>query len=203
MIFLMKSWKLASILLKCNCFPLTFLTNSQSIHLYPHVHGQLQEISIWLAQKHPLLSTMIEALTNVDSYLSLTQLSIWNNNFFSKSFKPTIWLKVCNLCMQHNFPCNIRAKNEFYRGCSNNTFNSETKATSKVYNNYNKDQVVKLGLFGHISLEYCAYVSSPWPCTIIPVKVISNYPRLDIILLHTYNIGNIVFAWFNLVMNNA
>ncbi len=42
MVCLVKPWKLSSNLLKCNCFPpSTFLTNSQNIHLYPHVYGKL------------------------------------------------------------------------------------------------------------------------------------------------------------------
>ncbi len=30
---------------------------------------------------------------------------------------------------------------------------------------------------------------------IILVRVISNFPNLNIILLHTYNLGNAIFAW--------
>jgi hypothetical protein len=35
--------------------------------------------------------------------------------------------------MQRDFPYNICANNQFYKGCSNNTFNSETWTTSKVH----------------------------------------------------------------------
>jgi len=54
---------------------------------------------------------------------------------------------------------------------------------------------VKLGSFGHNSIEYYAYISSPWPCVIIRVRVISNCPSPDIILLHTCNLGSAIFAW--------
>jgi hypothetical protein len=81
------------------------------------------------------------------------------------------------------------------QGCSNNNFNSKTKAASKVHNNHNKDPIVKLGSFVHNSLNYCAYLSSPWPCIIIPIKVMGNCPRPNIILLHTCNLGNTIFAW--------
>jgi hypothetical protein len=97
--------------------------------------------------------------------------------------------------MQHNFPCNIRAKNEFYGGCSNNNSNSGTRATSKVHKSHNKDPIVKLGLFGYNSLEYYAYLSSPWPCVNIPIRVMGNCPSPNIILLHTYNLGSTIFAW--------
>jgi hypothetical protein len=73
--------------------------------------------------------------------------------FFDKGFRPMIWSKVHNSRMQRNFPHNIRAKNEFYGGCSNNTFDFETKVISKVHNSCNKDPIVKLGSFGHKSLE--------------------------------------------------
>jgi hypothetical protein len=52
---------------------------------------------------------------------------------------------------------------------------------------------VKLGSFGHNSLEYCAYISFPCPCAIIPMRVMGNCPSLNIILLQTYNLGNAVF----------
>ncbi len=52
-----------------------------------------------------------------------------------------------------------------------------------------------MGSFGHIWLKY---FSSPWPCTIIPVKVIGNCPRLDIILLHACNLESAIFAWSSL-----
>ncbi len=69
MVSTMRLWKPSSDLLKCNCFPpSTFLTNNQSIHLYPHVYGQLQGIPIWPPQTHPSFSIMIETLTNVDYY---------------------------------------------------------------------------------------------------------------------------------------
>ncbi len=126
--------------------------------------------------------------------MSLTQLPIWSNKFLGKGFKPTIWFGVHNSCMQHDFPSNIRAKNEFRGGCSNNNFDSKIRVTSKVCNNHNKDPIVKLGSFSHNLLEYCAYLSSPWPCVIIPVRVMGNCPRPNIILLHTYNLGSIVFA---------
>jgi hypothetical protein len=127
--------------------------------------------------------------------LSLTQLSIWSNKFLSKGFAQTIWSKVCNSHMQYNFFCDIHAKNEFCRGCSNNNFDFETKATSKVHKSRSKDPIVKLGSFGHNSLKYCAYFSSPWPCVIILIRIIGSCPSLDIILLHTYNLGRAIFAW--------
>jgi hypothetical protein len=121
---------------------------------------------------------------------------MWLANFsYTWTLNPTYPTKVHNSHMQFNFPCNIHAKNEFFGGCSNNNFDLETWATSKVCNSRNKDPIVKLGSFGHNSLKYCAYLSSPWPSAIILVKVIGNYPRPNIILLHTCNLGNEVFAW--------
>jgi hypothetical protein len=52
-----------------------------------------------------------------------------------------------------------------------------------------------LGLFGHNLLEYCAHLSSSWPCVIIPMRVMGNCPSPNIILLHTCNLGNAIFAW--------
>ncbi len=97
--------------------------------------------------------------------------------------------------MQHNFLYNICAKNELCEGCSNNNFDFETRAASKVCNNCNKDPIVKLGLFGHNSLEYYAYLSSPWPYAIIPVRVMGNCPRPTIISLHICNVGSAIFTW--------
>ncbi len=135
--------------------------------------------------------------------MSLTQLSIWSNKFLGKGFGPTIWFGVRNSCMQHDFPCNICAKNEFCGGFSNNNSDSKIRVTSKVHNSCNKDPIVKLGLFGHNSLEYYVYLSSPWPCVIILIRVMGNCPRLDIILLHTYNLGKGISCVVHLVMNNA
>ncbi len=126
----------------------------------------------------------------------LTQLSIWSNKFPGKGFRPTIWSKVRISCTQCDLPCNIHAKNEFYRGCSNNNSDSKTRAAFKVHNSHNKDPIVKLKSFGHNSLKYYAYLSLPWPCAIIPVRVMDNCPRPNIILLHTCNLGNVVFPWF-------
>ncbi len=44
-------------------------------------------------------------------------------------------------------------------------------------------------------MEYCAYLSSLCPCTIIPLKVTGNCPSPEIILLQTYNLGNVAFVW--------
>jgi hypothetical protein len=143
----------------------------------------------------PSLSTMTETLTNVEFLLFLTQLSIWSNQFLSKGFEPKIWSEMCNLHMQCDFPCNIHAKNQSCGGCSNNTFDSETWATSKLCKSHNKDPIVKLGLFGHNSLKYYAYLSSPWPCTFILVRVMGNCPNPYIIFLHICNLGSAIFAW--------
>jgi hypothetical protein len=62
--------------------------------------------------------------------------------------------------MQYDFPYNICANDEFCRGCSNNNFDFEIGATSKVCKSRNKDPIVKLRSFGHNSLEYYAYFSS-------------------------------------------
>jgi hypothetical protein len=35
----------------------------------------------------------------------------------------------------------------------------------------------------------------PQPCALIHVKVMGNCPSLNITLLHTCNLGNVVFAW--------
>ncbi len=127
--------------------------------------------------------------------LSFMQLSIWSNNFFDKNFKPTIWSMVHHARMQLNFLCNRHAKNEFCGECSNNNFNFETRATSEVRKSHNKDPIVKLGLFGHNSLNYCAYLSSPWPWTIISMRVMDNFPSPNIVLLHTCNLGSAIFTW--------
>jgi hypothetical protein len=110
-------------------------------------------------------SLAINNNTNVNKcwfLLSSTQLSIWSNKFLGKAFGPIIWSGVHNLHMQCNSPYNIHAKNEFCKGCSNNDFDSKIGAASKVHNSRNKDPIVKLGSFGHNSLKYCAYFSSPW-----------------------------------------
>jgi len=93
------------------------------------------------------------------------------------------------------FPLQHTCKEEFCEGCLNKTFDFEIGATSKVCNNHNKDPIMKLGLFGHNSLKYCAYFSSPWPHAIITIKVMGNCLRPNIILLHTYNLKSTVFAW--------
>ncbi len=53
----------------------------------------------------------------------------------------------------------------------------------------------QLWLFGHNSFEYCAYLSSPCPCTIIPMKIMGNYASPNIILLQICNLGNVIFMW--------
>jgi hypothetical protein len=45
-------------------------------------------------------------------------------------------------------------------------------------------------------LEYCAYLSSPWPWTIILINVMGKCPSSQIILFATYNLASVVFAWF-------
>ncbi len=52
-----------------------------------------------------------------------------------------------------------------------------------------------MGSLSHNLLEYYAYLSSPWPYAIIPVKVTSNCPTPKIILLATWNFGSVVFTW--------
>jgi hypothetical protein len=66
--------------------------------------------------------------------------------------------------------------------------------TSNVHKSYNKNPIMKLGLFGHNSLEYCAYLSSSCPCAIIPMRIMGNCPSLDAILLYTCNLGSAIFA---------
>jgi len=57
-----------------------------------------------------------------------------------------------------------------------------------------KDPIVKLELFYHNSLEYCAYFSSLCPCVIIPMRVMGNSkPIYD--LLQTCNLGSAIFLW--------
>jgi hypothetical protein len=53
---------------------------------------------------------------------------------------------------------------------------------------------VKLGSFGHNSLEYCAYISFPCPCVIIHVKVMGNCLNPNMILLQTCNLDKAVFS---------
>ncbi len=112
-----------------------------------------------------------------------------------RGFTPIIWSKVSNLRTQCDFPYKRHVKNEFYGECSNNNFNSETRTTSNICKNHNKDPIVKLGSFGHNSLKYCAYISSLRPCAIILMRVTSNCPNPNIILLQTCNLGSATFAW--------
>jgi len=119
----------------------------------------------------------------------------WNNKFLNKGFTPIVSFRVHNSCTQCDFPCKKHAKSELYGGCSNNNFEFEIRIASNVHKSHSKDSIVKLGSFGHNSLEYYAYFSSLCPCTIIPVKVMGNYLSPDIILLHTCSLGSEVFAW--------
>ncbi len=84
-------------------------------------------------------------------------------------------------------------KNVFWGRCSNKILDSQTRAFSKIQKHRNKYPTVKLGSLGHNSLEYCAYLSSPWPWVIIPIKVMGNCPSPQIILFATYNFGNAIF----------
>jgi hypothetical protein len=72
---------------------------------------------------------------------------------------------------------------------------SQTRTFSKIWRNCNKYAIVKLGSLGHNSLEYYAYLSSPWPWTIIPIKIMGNCPSPQIILFATYNLGNAILSW--------
>jgi hypothetical protein len=84
---------------------------------------------------------------------------MWLANFsYTWTLNPTYPTKVHNSCMQHNFPCNICAKNEFFEGCSNNNFDLKTWATSEVCNSRNKDPIVKLGSFA--LLEILSYATT-------------------------------------------
>jgi hypothetical protein len=126
--------------------------------------------------------------------LPFTQLPIWSNKFFDKGCAPIVWSGVCNSHMQHNFLCKRCANNEFYKGCSNNNFNSEIEIASKVRKSCSKDPIMKLGSFGHNSLEYCAYLSSPWPCYHTR-EGNGQLSKLNIILFHICNLGSAIFAW--------
>ncbi len=96
--------------------------------------------------------------------------------------------------MQHNFPYNIRANNEFCKGYSNNNFDQKLgllpKFTITVARTHCEIRIVWPQF-----TKYYAYLSSPWSCIIILVRVTGNYPRPNIILLHTYNLGSTIFAW--------
>ncbi len=48
--------------------------------------------------------------------LSFTQLSIWNNNFFSKNLGPIVCFDIFNSPMQHKFPYIKHVNNTFYKG---------------------------------------------------------------------------------------
>jgi hypothetical protein len=96
--------------------------------------------------------------------------------------------------MQHDFPCNRWTKNTFCRGCLNKIFYSKIWASSKAQKRHNNDPIVKLGSFGHNSLENYTYFSSPWPCTVILVRVMGNCPSLEFILFITWNLRSTTFA---------
>ncbi len=137
--------------------------------------------------------------------ISFTQISIWSNIFFRKGFTPIVWSEVHNSHTQCDFPCKRRVNNGFCGVCSNNNFDSKIGTTSNVCKSRNKDTIVKLGSFGHNSLEYCAYFSSSCPYAIIPMKIMSNCPSPYIILLQTCNFGSAIFAWSVLswIMNSS
>jgi hypothetical protein len=81
------------------------------------------------------------------------------------------------------------------RICSKKSFHSQIRTFSKIWNSRNKDPIMKLGSLGHNSLEYYAYLSSPWPHAIILMKVMGSCPSLEIILLATWNLRSAVFTW--------
>jgi hypothetical protein len=83
----------------------------------------------------------------------------------------------------------------FCRMCSKKNFHSQIGVFFKIWNSCNKDPIVKLGSLGHNPLEYYAYLSSPWPCAFILVRVTCNCPSPKIILLATWNLGSAVFTW--------
>ncbi len=91
--------------------------------------------------------------------------------------------------------CKRHAKNVFWGRCSNNILDAQARAFSKVQRTCNNDLIVKLGTLDHNSLEYCTYLSSPWPWAIIPINVMGNYPSAQIILFDTCDLGNAIFAW--------
>jgi hypothetical protein len=69
------------------------------------------------------------------------------------------------------------------------------KTFSKVWRSHNKDPIVKLGSLSHNSLQYCAYLSLPWPWAIIRIQVMGNCLSPQIILFTTYNLGSAIFTW--------
>jgi hypothetical protein len=122
------------------------------------------------------------------------QLSIWSNKFLGNGFAPTFFSNVHNSHTQHDFPCKRHAKNEFCGGSSNNSFDSNTEATSKVQKN-NKGPIVKLGSFGHNLFKYWAYISSLCWWAIISIRITRNCPSLKMILLHNWGLGKVIFVW--------
>ncbi len=89
-------------------------------------------------------------------------------------------------------PCKRHAKSMFWGGCLNNILDSQAKVFSKVQRSHNNDPIVKLGSLGHNSLEYCTYLSSPWPWAIIPINIMGSS---QIILFTTYNLRSANFKW--------
>ncbi len=102
---------------------------------------------------------------------------------------------VCNVTSFATYMQRMSFVGEFCGGCSNNNSNSKIRVASKVRKSCSKDPIVKLGSFGHYLLKCYAYFSSPWACAIIPIKVMGNCLNPNIILLHTCNLGCVVFAW--------
>jgi hypothetical protein len=118
--------------------------------------------------------------------IHLMQKKIWQR------FGAHTFTYVFNSLVQWNLPCKRHAKNMFWGGCLNNILDSQTRAFSKVQRNHNTDPIVKLGSLGHNSMEYWAYLSSPWPWAIIPINVMGS-PQ--IIFFATYNLRSAIFKW--------
>ncbi len=84
--------------------------------------------------------------------------------------------------------------NHVLRSVFQKDFSLTNWSFSKILNSCNKDPIVKLGSLGQNPLEYYTYLSLPWPCALIPVRVMGNCPSLEITLLATWNLGNAIFT---------
>jgi hypothetical protein len=75
--------------------------------------------------------------------LSFTQLSIWNNKFFSNNFRPTTSFVIFYSLVQQDLPYKRHAKSAFWGGCSNKILDLQTKAFCKVQRSCNKDSTIQ------------------------------------------------------------
>ncbi len=97
--------------------------------------------------------------------------------------------------MQHNFPCNTCAKNEYYESCSNNNSDSETRATSKLYKNSQQKPNCEIGIVWPQLIRILCISVIPMTMCYHTHKGNGQLSKPKYHFLHTYNLGSTVFAW--------